>query len=212
MHHLATGIFGWHADERRSNRYGAFHATKTGYADVPAGVPTVTHRETIRSLEGRRVRVVAKVIETRASGHIGDLFLGLFPKPAPIGAEIELGIGTLRTAPNDYNQTTLELLIEPDSPRDEFWIDPRLFYALHDQTVEIWAEESAAAAHPVYQPTSNGSEEGIVTPTEPNTLQIKTKRPMTEDMRIEPDIERLGDGLFIMSGPSMKPGARHRLV
>lgn len=206
---LCTGIFTWNGSERRSNRYGSFWMSASSYnGEIPATPPKL-HHDAINSLVGKRVRVEVKVVEGRPSGHIGDLFLGIFPNPLPVGRSIELAIGTLFTKEQDGQQT---LIVQPDQPRSDCWIDPRILYQLHDQTVEVWAEESSAPAHPEYSGTA-ATDEAIVTESTADsaTLQVKTRNEM-EGMRVPPTIEAHGDGLFVMSQPLLTPGSRHRLT
>lgn len=55
MHHLATGIFMWNADERRTDRYGAFYAATESYEGAKPSVPVVYHETAIAALSDKRV-------------------------------------------------------------------------------------------------------------------------------------------------------------
>jgi hypothetical protein len=74
--------------------------------------------------------LVAEVIATRKSTHIGDLFRGIFPSTPKLGARIVLGHGALF-----YNGNQVGL--KPDDGRENDWLDPHSLYQAHDQTVRL---------------------------------------------------------------------------
>lgn len=205
---IAQGIFMWDGNERRSDRYGAFYANTSSYnGDKSKTIRPSFDQDVLKQFVGKRVKITAIVMENRESGHIGDLFLGITPDPLPAGQTIELGIGILGSHAAHEGQIALEIV--PEDHRKTFWIDPRIFYRLHDQTVKIYVEKSDAPAHPVYrQAPSSSGDEAIANGD--GTLQVKASEE--GKYRIEPKVESLGDGMFSITQPSMAKGARHRMV
>ncbi len=130
---IARGQFGWDGCERRNDRYGNFYLDGDGHF----------LSDDCEGFEGTRMKLSAVVLQVRKSRHIGDLFLGVYPSQPRVGEVIEIGTGTFRLdlleqPPN----TTRSIGLEPADGREEFWIDPKILYRLHDQTVEIFAEEA----------------------------------------------------------------------
>lgn len=138
---VGSGVFTWDGAERRSNRYGAFTLTTAPYGGGAVAIVVWNH-ECLAKLRGRRVQVVCVVREVRVSGHIGDLFLGIFPSRPDVGEEVRLGVGRLEVLPCDWEPDTRILEIHPSVPRDELWLDPHVLYRLHDQTVDVYAAET----------------------------------------------------------------------
>jgi hypothetical protein len=130
---VGRGIFGWPAAERRSDRYGAFLLTGDTYNEE--GVYSkVGWLGDIAALAGKRCAVKVTVLESRKSGHIGDMFRGIFPRQPEVGAEFDLGTGEFFAETCDgYTGYGLK----PDDGRRTDWFDPEILYQLHDQTVEI---------------------------------------------------------------------------
>lgn len=132
----AKGIFTWPAEERRSDRYGMVALACANY-DETAHARVELDEAALMFLCGRRVRIVATVLESRESGHIGDIFRGIYPVRPEIGEIIDLGSGAFVVAPTYYEDIPLTFGILPDDGRDVDWFDPRLLYRLHDQTVRL---------------------------------------------------------------------------
>lgn len=122
---IGTGRLSWNRHERVSDRYGAvtLHGSSLGQEVVINQVPCVAGR------------LVAEVIETRQSHHIGDLFRGLAPSTPQVGERIELGQGTLFFEASD-GLTAVGLSPEDDRASD--WLDPQALYRVHSQTVRLW--------------------------------------------------------------------------
>lgn len=200
---LATGIFSWDGQERRSNRYGSFFletqnceetATATQHYDLNA----------LHALAGKRVSCWCRIVEARKSGHIGDMFLGVFPRMPQAGEEILVGVGVLGVVPNwDGSLAHPALVLAPEDGRDELWIDPRVLYRLHDQTVELYMEETAQPCTQV-MPFLRLDDKGVEDLGD-GTFQAK-KVPLP--MHIPPDVEILGDGLFRLSPYVSRKGRR----
>lgn len=131
---LGTGRLSWPRAERVGDRYGVVMlmvdgdslSEPTGYIR-PANPPI-----------GQRGRLVAEVLETRESTHIGDLFRGLFPETPEVGERIVLGNGTFFTEDTDWGALTMGL--EPHEPRHSDWLDPVALYRAHEQTVRLTFE------------------------------------------------------------------------
>lgn len=129
---LGTGRLTWPRAERVGDRYGVVmlmadgdSMTETSHYINPTDPPV-----------DRRGRLVAEVLETRDSTHIGDLFRGLFPETPEIGERIALGEGTFFTEDTDYGAITMGLA--PDDDRTSDWLDPRNLYRAHEQTVRLF--------------------------------------------------------------------------
>ena len=93
--------------------------------------------------DGDKGRLVAVVTETRRSTHAGDWSRGIYPETPEVGEEILLGEGKLFF---DFFDTvelgripTVGLRPEQD-PHDS-WLDVRMLYRAHEQTVELYFEE-----------------------------------------------------------------------
>jgi hypothetical protein len=72
-----SGIFMWNDAERRSHRYGSFYMTVASYDFDEFAV--IVDSAMNASLDGKRVRIVAEVVQSRVSGHTGDRFYGICP-------------------------------------------------------------------------------------------------------------------------------------
>jgi hypothetical protein len=139
---LGRGVLNWPGSERRSDRYGliTLSARSGGYLgsgeekDEPARI-----HDALRSdvCVGRVGTLVAVILETRKSGHIGDFFRGIFPSTPNVGDEFELGTGKLFYSDPGYDSGELAVGVKPEEPRDSDWMDPRQLYKCHDQTVEL---------------------------------------------------------------------------
>lgn len=125
---IGKGILDWPESERVSNRYGNINLfdNNDNY---------IKFEKTLNGWEGT---LFAVVTETRASGHIGDLFRGLFPETPNINEKIILGTGTIFFE-NNYNCIGLK----PDDGRDSDWFDPKSLYRCHEQAVELYFEPKA---------------------------------------------------------------------
>jgi len=130
---LGTGILTWMPGERRSDRYGYVYLLRYGNSesDTWENIP-------IKHISVQRGKLVAKIVETRTSSHIGDLFHCVFPRTPDVGQEIVLGTGTLVF--NDFEDEGgdgTEVGLYPDDDRSTMWLDMRALYDCHEQTVEL---------------------------------------------------------------------------
>lgn len=208
---IGTGVLSWDGSERRTDRYGAIvldHGTYPGERvcearlDLPA----------LEALLHKRVRLVAVVLAARPSGHIGDLSHGIFPSQPDVGERVELGVGELDFETLEWSPPVIAIALEPRDKRDvltreTFWMDPRKLYRLHDQTVELFAEETSDPLHAA--PNLKKAKAGAVGAVEEEgSIQLKGIDPHTEKIRTVPAVVPLGDGAFVVSGPEIKPGKR----
>jgi hypothetical protein len=129
----ARGIFNWPAGERRSDRYGMIGVYDANYDGTARCKPSFDVAA-LRAMAGQRATISATVVETRDSGHIGDLFRGIYPSRPQVGQVFDLGVGEL-LIDSIEGQTVFGL--SPDDGRDVDWFDPHTLYQLHDQTVEL---------------------------------------------------------------------------
>lgn len=196
----------WDGHERRSNRYGSFFLCsltsegkeKEPFRLYPENLPP----------QGARVKIQVRVKKTRKSWHMGDIALGVYPTTPKKGATIVLGVGDFSLSPSyDPKEATEALSLVPSDGRDEFWFDPRILYQLHDQTVEVYAEETQEAPHTV-EPFDSEAEVAISNGD--GTFQVKAKgdRPL----KIAPTLTKIEDGLFLVEPPGAGPkGSRYQI-
>jgi len=192
----ATGIFGWEGAERRSNRYGAIHMCSEPY-EGPARA-LATHRGCLMTLLGKRVHLTVKVIESRKSTHLGDQGLRIFPIQPETGETVDLGVGYLGVEPG-WDGTN-DIVLRPEDGRTVFWLDPHKMYRLHDQTVEVYIEETTAPCSPA--PEIEASTEQEAFDNGEGSFQLKNVAA-GEEIRILPHVEDLGGGMFSFS---LQPG------
>ena len=141
---IGKGMLNWHRHERVGDRYGTVVLYREwpdehkpsieDYRDVDGAYPDPVGIGKLPTGEKGHLR--ATVVRNRESGHIGDLFRGLFPPdtpPAP-GTVVELGQGELfveRVNGTDY------VGLKPDDGRAADWLDPQALYSVHEQTVVL---------------------------------------------------------------------------
>jgi hypothetical protein len=196
---LGTGILTWDGAERRSNRYGMVILSPGNYND-DAKVTASLDAEVLSRLAGCRVRLEVEVIETRESGHLGDLFLGIHPTTPDVGECIDLGVGIFQTTPCDWTPTKQSFGLKPGDGRAELWLDPRSLYRLHDQTVKVYAtltNELFTAA-----PVLKESDGAIAVLGGVQVKKSDLPRPPP------PTITPLGGGMFTITQNPLIPGTR----
>lgn len=200
---IGHGIFTWSREERVSNRYGAFFLDKVSYTGEGTCTPHLDYVAMNKLANGmRRTRIVCEVVESRKSGHCGDHFLKVYPTQPAVGERVEIGVGDFSYSfvEDEYN-----IALVPEDGRAELWLDPRLLYRLHDQTVNVWAEETSDPPHaaPVIEQVEPDGALGA-----DDQGGIQCKRVRVEDVRVKPDFKRIGDGMFIMTPAKIEPGKR----
>lgn len=204
---IGYGIFAWGGEERRSDRYGSVVLNGENF-NCDAEVKSFVNAEAVSELVAKRVRLTAKVMETRQSGHIGDVFLGIRPTTPEVGEAIELGVGILGVG-EAWEPSLTKILLEPEDGRQVFWMDPHLLYRLHDQTVELYAEETGDSCHEA--PKIGQSEEGVQGTGETSDDGggvFQTKGVKVGDIQSLAQVEHLEPGMFMISGPDLSRGVR----
>jgi len=122
---LGIGILNWDRGERVSDRYGFVKL-----------FTSVNNEETLlfdKSQNDKKGRLIAEVIRTRKSDHIGDLFHGVFPVTPKVGENIILGDGALIV-----DDDAVGLI--PNDGRETLWLDIDKLYRAHLQTVKLYFE------------------------------------------------------------------------
>jgi hypothetical protein len=128
---IGKGILTWDKSERVSDRYG--YVWLMDYGDSLSA----THKAapiTGKKLNGKFGTLTARVLETRESTHIGDLFHRVYPRTPQKGAEIKLGEGYLCF---DEDEDHESVGLKPADRRDTMWLNIRSLYDVHEQTVEL---------------------------------------------------------------------------
>jgi hypothetical protein len=200
---IGYGIFSWASIERQSDRYGSFYL---GQEAIGGAISEASlDSEALRTFTGARVKVTAKVLEARRSGHVGDLSHSIFPTTPEVGEVVEIGVGCIGTESNSWDGT-VNIFLKPEDGREEFWLDPHKLYRLHDQTVEIYVECTSDPCHP--PPILNRADESAINNGD-GSYQVKTTR---KEVKVLPNVERLGDGLFALHPiGSGEMGTKHQL-
>lgn len=136
---LGRGVLGWPAEERHSDRYGLIHLN---------AIPDTAHF-TPASFDsapvGAHGRLVAVVLETRPSPHIGDFGRAVGPAMPTVGEEITLGAGTLFVVPWRWGFSLVG--VKPDEDRSHDWMDPAALFRCHHQTVRLELRYDATSAN-----------------------------------------------------------------
>ncbi len=137
-HELGIGVLTWGRGERVSDRYGAVFLMPEGQNSLNSGDPFVplARPSTITTTDGRG-RLIAEVLETRQSTHIGDFFRGLRPTTPKVGDRFTLGEGTLFFATEEWGD---QVGLTPFDDRESDWLDPTVLYQVHEQTVRLLFE------------------------------------------------------------------------
>lgn len=209
MTKIGSGVLSWDRVERRTDRYGAIvldHTTYGGEVVCEAKLDLPTLEKLLR----KRVRLVAVVVAARASGHCGDLSHGIFPSQPDVGERVELGVGELSLKALEWSPPITSIVLAPRDERDVltrdvFWIDPHKLYRLHDQTVELFAEETADLLHAA--PDLKRAKAGAIGAVESeNSIQLKHIVPRVEKVRIPVAVVPLGDGAFAVQGQRIEAG------
>lgn len=203
---VGHGVFGWSGTERRSDRYGAFVLAATPYASSDR-IANHLDVATLRPLDGKRVRITCKVIANRESGHAGDLALKVFPTTPDVGEVVDLGVGTLRLEDAGYDGMTAVAMV-PGDGRDTFWFEPRKLYRLHDQTVDVFIEETTEDFSPA--PTFKSTSDPVSIDVGDGYIQAKGVKDGV-NYSAPPKVERVGDGLFFMDNEPHVAGRRRKL-
>lgn len=205
---VGFGIFSWSGTERRTDRYGGFVVGQANYGGSER-VAAFLDTKILDPLIGKRVHIWCVVLVNRESDHVGDLFHGILPSKPEIGEVVDLGVGTLILEDAGFSNL-VAVVMQPGDGRENFWYDPRKLYRLHDQTVDVFIEatELPFTEPPVLkaqtEPASIDNGDGSF-----QTKGIKDGQPF----HIEPDITKLGKGLFMIEQPTgNERGKRRKIV
>ena len=213
MHRIGSGIFSWCSVERQSGRYGAFFLAPSDFGETVQR-PVHLDVQALGALRGRHVRIAVEIVESRPSGHAGDRFLEVFPgAPPPVGSVIELAVGRMilvdqSDIPVRDHPTRIGIGILPSDGRTHLWLDPRILYVLHDQTVAVLVEETTDPETPPSPLLQQPVEDGVIMNPD-GTLQLRGAAFMASPViRIVPEIEPLPGGGFRVAPPRLDAGKR----
>jgi hypothetical protein len=139
MKTLGTGVLTWNRDERISDRYGTVYLIDEGHnSNMLEPSPSII--KSVDGLVGKRGALLARIIESRKSTHIGDLFRGVGPRKRAVGVVLKLGSGELFAEPAIDGGLCVGL--KPGDGRETDWLDIRALYDAHEQTVELAFDET----------------------------------------------------------------------
>lgn len=132
----------------------------------------------------------------RRSGHAGDAFLDIKPSKPAKGEQIEVGVGRLHLGRNYLGNRSI--VLQPEDGRPELWLDPRVLYRLHDQTIDLFIEPTSDVCTPA--PALKPVAAGVIANGD-GTFQTKFVDPRRA--YLPPKIESLGNGAFRVTAPTM---------
>lgn len=124
---IGTGILNWRRHERISDRYGMVCLYKRFGSEDTIELKKFTGYG----------KLIAKIVETRDSKHIGDLFHGFFPQKPNVNDIVQLGEGDVFYDEDEIGEI---VGLKPKDNRETFWLSPQELYKCHDQTVELYFE------------------------------------------------------------------------
>lgn len=205
MQKIARGIVCWDGEERRSDRYGAIALQDEAFNGDHTQLEVTFDSKTAQLFKFKKVRMAAKVLEARKSGHLGDLAHKIFPTTPDVGETVDLGIGYLDLEVCPYDPKTTCLLLRPEDGRARFWFDPYKLYRLHDQTVDLFIEETTEKCTPMVDIPP--PKEGMISNGD-GSFQAKGFTP-TDAIKLRPAIRRLGDGMFMLEDPAKAPAGEY---
>lgn len=191
-HHVGFGILTWDGQERRSDRYGSVHLVDADYDQTVKGA-TWFDPDVIAAMVGKRVHMTCRVIRSRPSGHVGDLFHGIVPTTPDVGEVVDLGVGVLDVDVVDWDVNP-GFVLRPNDGRAKLWMDPRRLYRLHDQTVALYLTVTDEPCSPV--PVLNATDGGAID-NHDGSYQVKN-RGNRAVKAILPSVRRVGLGMFVM--------------
>jgi hypothetical protein len=126
---------------------------------------------------------------------------------------IEFAVGRLRLEDHrhhvvQYHPTQIGIGIVPGDGRSELWLDPRILYVLHDQTVELLIEQTADPESAPSPLLDRPVEDGVIMNADGETMQIRGGAfTACRSVTILPDIEAIPRG-FLMTPARPAPGKR----
>lgn len=132
---IGTGALTWDGVERRTDRYGTVTVHDSNADNEPITNNSHLKFDLIEQLKGKSGQLIAEILETRKSTHIGDMFRRIYPSTPDKGDIIELGDGRLFV--RSYSWANC-IGLEPNDGRLKDWLDPVALYRCHEQTVNIY--------------------------------------------------------------------------
>ena len=203
---IGQGIFMWSAPERRLGRYGVCWMADETFDSQVKIKPEFDYDAAV-ALTGQNVKLFCKVLESRVSGHAGDKLLGINPSRPEVDEVVELGVGPCYLEADEYAPGGFAIGIRPTSDRPKYWIDPRKFYRLHDQMVELFVEPSDEPE--TRDPTpflKQVSAEGVAISNGDGTFQIYGAMTKNENgLTLKPIIQKISEeedgGCFMITRP-----------
>lgn len=133
-HLLGQGELNWYRDERISDRYGFVHLCSNGkYQNFRN-----------KGFAGKSGKLIAVIVETKESSHIGDFFRGVGPSTPEKGELVALGEGRL-VFKLDIEDSIEQVGLQPEDGRPDNWLDIQALYRCHEQTVNLFFEEAEDA-------------------------------------------------------------------
>lgn len=124
---LGTGILTWNSYERVTDRYGT--------VALCAGILDESYAPIAAGFAGQVGSLEVRVLQTRKSDHIGDLFRGFRVSTPRVGDRFVLGVGRLFY---DEQEWGTSVGCEPIIPRLRDWLSPAVLYQVHHQTVDLF--------------------------------------------------------------------------
>lgn len=143
---LGKGVLNWDRSERLSDRYGTVGLTEQAgdYEDCKkqeSSVYVPFEKPVLDPLDGAHGKLVAVILETRESQHVGDFFHSVSPSTPQVGDRIPLGEGNFFSEPSGYFNGFV-VGVKPMDGRRTLWLSIRALYRCHDQTVELLLEKT----------------------------------------------------------------------
>jgi hypothetical protein len=136
---IGTGVLTWNSAERITDRYGSVALMPDGQTSRSGERPYLP----ISAVSGRG-RLVAVVLESRTSTHIGDLFRDIYPSRTAAGSKILLNkrVGTVFL---EDSRGQISIGVRPDDQQQcADWLDPHQLYRVHEHLVELWLHREPA--------------------------------------------------------------------
>jgi hypothetical protein len=134
---IGTGVLTWSGCERVSDRYGFVFLMHDGETSLTKGkvypVPLSSEPK-----DGEYGVLVARIVETRKSTHVGDLFRRVFPRETESGKRLVLGHGQL-VRRHDSGFTHIGICPRGADKEESVttWMDVRALYDCHEHLVEL---------------------------------------------------------------------------
>lgn len=136
---IGTGALSWAKKERVTDRYGFVGLFNEDSEDKKIAEDAALLMKIIPPLLNKKFKMVAEVLETRKSTHIGDLQHGYRPVTPEKGDMIELGEGYLQ----HYELDGCDYVGLKPIMAGKHWMDAKALYRAHEQTVNLYLIPSA---------------------------------------------------------------------